>query len=87
MNVLHLIANPKPSETSVSKKLALEFFSALMEKDPDVVVENVDLYQNKPPFVSADALNYFWRPVIDPAYIPSKARKTPPTTPTTTRSP
>ena len=62
MNVLHLIANPKPSETSVSKKLALEFFSTLMEKDPDVVVENVDLYQNKPPFVSADALNYFWRP-------------------------
>lgn len=75
MNVLHLIANPKPSETSVSKKLALEFFSTLMEKDPDVVVNNVDLYQNKPPFVSADALNYFWRPVIDPAYIPSKAEE------------
>lgn len=75
MNVLHLIANPRPAETSVSKKMAFEFFSALMEKNPDVVVNNVDLYQNKPPFVSADALNYFWRPVLEPSYIPSKAEE------------
>lgn len=76
MNVLHVIANPRPAETSSSKKLALEFFTALTEKNPDVVVNNVDLYQNKPPYVSADALNYFWGPVADPAYIPSKAEET-----------
>ena len=76
MNVLHVIANPRPAETSKSKKLALEFFTALTEKNPDVVVNNVDLYQNKPPFVTAEALNYFWGPVADPSYIPSKAEET-----------
>lgn len=75
MNVLHVIANPRPAETSSSKKLAFEFFAALTEKNPDVVVNNVDLYQNKPPYVSAEALNYFWGPVADPAYIPSKAEE------------
>ena len=76
MNVLHVIANPRPAETSSSKKLAFEFFAALTEKNPDVVVNNVDLYQNKPPYVSAEALNYFWGPVANPAYIPSKAEET-----------
>ena len=76
MNVLHVIANPRPAETSKSKKLALEFFTALTEKNPDVVVNNVDLYQNKPPCVTAEALNYFWGPVADPSYIPSKAEET-----------
>ena len=73
MNVLHVIANPRPAETSASKKLAFEFFAALTEKNPDVIVNNVDLYQNKPPYVSAEALTYFWGPVADPTYIPSKA--------------
>ncbi|MDD2239119.1 MAG: NAD(P)H-dependent oxidoreductase [Kiritimatiellae bacterium] len=76
MNVLHVIANPRPAETSSSKKLALEFFMTLTEKNPDVIVNNVDLYQNKPPFVTAEALNYFWGAVADPAYIPSKAEET-----------
>ena len=76
MNVLHVIANPRPAETSASKKLAFEFFAALTEKNPDVVVNNVDLYQNKPPYVSAEALNYFWGPIANPAYIPSKAEET-----------
>ena len=75
MNVLHVIANPRPAETSSSKKLAFEFFAALTEKNPDVVVNNLDLYQNKPPYVSAEAQNYFWGPVADPAYIPTKAEE------------
>ena len=76
MNVLHVIANPRPAETSASKKLAFEFFATLTEKNPDAVVNNIDLYQNKPPYVSAEALNYFWGPVANPAYIPSKAEET-----------
>jgi FMN-dependent NADH-azoreductase len=76
MNVLHVIANPRPAETSKSKKLALEFFTTLTEKNPDVLVNNVDLYQNKPPFVTVEALNYFWGPVADPAYNPAKAEET-----------
>ncbi|HAL91518.1 MAG TPA: hypothetical protein DCM68_00635 [Verrucomicrobia bacterium] len=75
MNVLHVIANPRPAETSSSKKLAFEFFAALTEKNPDVVVNNLDLYQNKPPYVSMEALNYFWGPVANPSYIPSKAEE------------
>ena len=76
MNVLHVIANPRPAETSSSKKLAFEFFAALTEMNPDVVVNNIDLYQNKPPYVSAEALNYFWGPIANPAYIPSKSEET-----------
>jgi FMN-dependent NADH-azoreductase len=76
MNVLHVIANPRPADTSSSKKLALEFFMTLTEKNPDVIVNNVDLYQNKPPFVTEEALNYFWGAVADSTYIPSKAEET-----------
>lgn len=76
MNILHVIANPRPTETSASKKLAFEFFAALTEKTPDVIVNNVDLYQNKPPFASAEFLNYLWGPVADPNYNPTKAEET-----------
>jgi FMN-dependent NADH-azoreductase len=75
MNVLHILANPRPAETSASKKMAFEFFAALMEKKPEVEVNNVDLYQTKPPFVSADALNYFWGAIADSSYIPTKSEE------------
>jgi len=75
MNVLHILANPRPAETSASKKMALEFFAALMEKKPEVEINNVDLYQTKPPFVTSDALNYFWGAVADPSYIPTKSEE------------
>ncbi len=55
--------------------MAFEFFAALMEKNPEVEVNNVDLYQTKPPFVSSEALNYFWGPVLDSAYIPTKSEE------------
>ena len=84
MNVLHVIANPRPAETSASKKLAFEFFATLTEKNPDVMVNNVDLYQNKPPFVSAEFLNYLWGPVADPAYNPTRAEETAANSQTTT---
>jgi len=76
MNVLHVIANSRLADTSTTKKLAFEFFAALTEKNPDVVVNNIDLYQAKPPYVSAEALNYFWGPVANPSYIPTKAEET-----------
>ncbi len=72
MKILHVMASPQSNDESVSKKMALEFFSALMEKNPDVEVENLDLYQNKPPFLSNEALRYFWKPVAEPGYVPSK---------------
>ncbi|OGV43307.1 MAG: hypothetical protein A2X46_06630 [Lentisphaerae bacterium GWF2_57_35] len=68
MNVLHICGNPKPISESASKQLAASFFAKLAELNPDIDVTNVDLYQNPPPYVSNDALRYFWNPIKDPAY-------------------
>ena len=73
MNVLHVIANPRPIEESVSKQLAAAFFGKLLEKNPDVTVNNVDLYQDPPPFLDYDAYRRFYLPLTDAAYKPSKA--------------
>ena len=56
MNVLHICANPKPTEDSASKQLAITFFSKLIEIDPDIEITNVDLYQDPPPFLSYSAI-------------------------------
>jgi FMN-dependent NADH-azoreductase len=60
MNVLHICANPRPIEESVTKQLAARFFSRLVEKNPEVTVNNVDLYQEPPPFLNLAAYRYFW---------------------------
>lgn len=75
MNVLHVIANPRPIEESVSKQLAAAFFAKLLGKNPDVTVNNVDLYQDPPPFLSYDAFRRLYTPLTDPAYKPTKAEE------------
>lgn len=75
MNILHVCANPKPTEQSVSKQLAARFFGKLMELNPDVELNNVDLYQEKPPYYSNDLFRRMWNPVFDPTYEPSKAEE------------
>lgn len=60
MNVLHVCGNPRPISESASKQLAAAFFTKLAEVNPDINVTNVDLYQNPPPYLSNDALKYFW---------------------------
>lgn len=75
MNILHVCANPKPVEQSVSKQLAARFFGKLMELNPDVELNNIDLYQDKPPYYSNDLFRRMWNPVFDPAYEPSKAEE------------
>lgn len=75
MNVLHVCANPKPVEQSVSKQLAARFFGKLLELNPDVELNNMDLYQDKPPYYSNDLYRRMWNPVFDPAYEPSKAEE------------
>ena len=75
MNILHVCANPKPTEQSVSKQLAARFFGKLMELNPDVELNNVDLYQEKPPYYSNDLYRRMWNPVFDPDYEPSKAEE------------
>ena len=73
MNILHVCANPKPTEESVSKQLAARFFGKLMELNPDVELSNVDLYQEKPPYYSNDLYRRMWNPVFDETYEPTKA--------------
>ena len=73
MNVLHICANPKPTEESVSKQLAAAFFGKLIELRPDVDLVNTDLYDEKPPFYSYELYKRAWYPVFDESYEPSKA--------------
>ncbi|MCZ7591456.1 MAG: NAD(P)H-dependent oxidoreductase [Kiritimatiellae bacterium] len=75
MNVLHVIANPRPIEKSASKQLATSFFAKLLETNPDVVVNNIDLYQEPPPYLSLDAYNRLNTPLLNPDYTPSKAEE------------
>ena len=72
MNVLHVCANPKPTEESVSKQLAAAFFGKLIEMKPEVELVNVDLYDEKPPFYSYELYKRAWYPVFDESYEPSK---------------
>ena len=73
MNVLHVCANPKPTEESVSKQLAAAFFGKLIELRSDVELVNTDLYDEKPPFYSYELYKRVWYPVLDESYEPSKA--------------
>ena len=72
MNVMHVCANPKPTEESVSKQLAAAFFGKLIELRSDVDLVNVDLYDDKPPFYSYELYRAVWNPVNDSSYEPSK---------------
>ncbi len=75
MNVLHICANPRPTEESVTKQLAMAFFSRLVEKNPEVMVNNIDLYQEPPPYINLDCYRRFEKASEDPEYKPSKAEE------------
>lgn len=68
MNVLQICANPKPTEESVSKQLLTTFFSTLVDKNPDIDMEMIDLYQEKPPYLSYAGYRAIWNPVYDAEY-------------------
>ncbi len=75
MNVLHVCANPKPTEESVSKQLAAAFFGRLIELKPEVELVNVDLYDEKPPFYSYELYRAGWNPVFQEGYELSKVEE------------
>ena len=75
MNILHVCANPKPTEESISKQIASAFIGKLIELKPDVELVNVDLYDEKPPFYSYDLYKRAWYPVFDEGYEPSKVEE------------
>lgn len=71
MNVLHICADPKPTEESASKQLAVAFFRTLAEQNPEVEITNVDLYENPPPFLDYQAIRGFWFPVFIDGHQPT----------------
>ena len=75
MNILHVCANPKPTEEAISKQLASAFFGKLIELKPEVELINVDLYDEKPPFFSYELYKRVWYPVFNSEYEPSKAEE------------
>jgi FMN-dependent NADH-azoreductase len=72
MKVLHVCANPKPTEDSASKQLATSFFAKLVEIDPDIDIHNLDLYQDPPPYLSYEAIRGFYFPVYIQGYTATK---------------
>jgi len=72
MNVLHVCANPKPTEESASKQLATAFFSKLVQINPDIEITNLDLYSDTPPFLSYEAIRGSWFPVYINGYTTTK---------------
>lgn len=75
MNILHVIANPKPAAEANSKQLAATFFAALKKANPSASVTEVDLYANPPPFYTYDVYRHFWYPVFDASYEASPREK------------
>jgi FMN-dependent NADH-azoreductase len=75
MNVLHVIANPKPAAEANSRQLADAFLKALKTGQPAVSVTEVDLYTNPPPYYDYDTYRHFWYPVFDPSFKPSEKEK------------
>lgn len=72
MNILHICANPKPTEESTSKQLAMAFFLKVAELNADVEVENIDLYSEPPPYLSYEEYRNAWFPVMIEGYVPTK---------------
>lgn len=71
MNVLHICANPRPVEESASKQLATAFFGKLLEINPEVTLNNIDLYEQPPPYVSLECYNRFVKSAMEPGYVPT----------------
>ncbi len=71
MNILHICANPKPIEESACKQLATAFMGKLFEMNPEVEIENIDLYEEQPPFISYPQYCGTWNPVFDSSYEPT----------------
>ena len=76
MNVLHVCANPLPTEEAVAKHLAAKFFTTLVGMSPDVEMVNVDLYTDQPPFYSYEEYRNFWYPALIEGYTPTKDEQT-----------
>lgn len=60
MNVLRVIANPKPVEQSASLKIEAAFMVALQQKHPDAQVTTINVFQDDVPQLDALLLPAFF---------------------------
>ena len=72
MNILHILADPQPTEEATSKQIAMKFFMKIAELGSETEVVNVDLYQEPAPPVSFEQYRNFWYPVTIDGYVPTK---------------
>ena len=68
MNILHICANPKPTDESASKQMAAAFFTKLAELNIEYELNNVDLCSEPPPFISYEQYRGHWYPVFIEGY-------------------
>jgi len=71
MRLLHVVADPIPTEEAVDRQLAAAFLDALRAADPAARVEEIDLYADPPPYFDYALYRFLWRPLGDPGYAPS----------------
>lgn len=58
-------------EESASKQLATAFMGKLFELNPEVEIDNVDLYEEQPPFYTYPQYRGHWYPVFEKGYEPT----------------
>lgn len=75
MKILHVIANPKPTEESASKQVTEAFLEGLKKSNQDAEITTLDLYENPPPYYSYEVYRHYWYPVFQPEYQPSDEEK------------
>lgn len=73
MKLLHVCADPNPTEDSVAKQLAAKFFGQVIQTCEDAEIVNVDLYEDKPPFISQECYRGTWYPILIKGYSQTEA--------------
>ncbi len=71
--LLHVIANPKPDDDSVSRQLATHFFRLRHAACPEEALETLDLYIEDVPLLDAVALRVLTEPPANPSQTPNPA--------------
>jgi FMN-dependent NADH-azoreductase len=76
MNVLRVLANPKPVEKSASLQIEQAFTAALKQKHPEAQVETIDVYRDEIPLLDAKTLpSFFGAPAADAETTRKMARR------------
>ena len=76
MNVLRVLANPKPVEKSASLQIEQAFTAALKAKHPDAQIATIDVYKDEVPLVDEKVLPaHFGAPPADAETARKMARR------------